>query len=131
MGGAHTARGESLSAETARDAVIVDCAGDVPVGLREAARRFQHCVFLDVEERPPSWLRIRGMAAAIAEECRAAGGPTGLYVLCTHGMNRSGLVTGLFLRQFGVGAEESIALIRAARPGALSNETFVRLLLEG
>jgi protein-tyrosine phosphatase len=53
-----------------------------------------------------------------------------VYSLCTHGMNRSGLVTGLFLRGLGVDAEEAVALIRAARPGALSNESFVRLLRE-
>jgi protein-tyrosine phosphatase len=45
-------------------------------------------------------------------------------------MNRSGLVAGLLLRGFGVDHEQAVRLIRAARPGALSNETFVRLLAE-
>ncbi len=59
MGGAHTPRGEAVDAASAADAVLVDCAGDLPAELRAAARRFQPCVFLDIDETPPSWPRIR------------------------------------------------------------------------
>jgi protein-tyrosine phosphatase len=48
--------------------------------------------------------------------------------MCSHGMNRSGLVTGLLLRRLGFGADEAIARIRAARRGALSNDSFVDLI---
>jgi protein-tyrosine phosphatase len=130
MGGAHTHTGEVVDSARARDAVLIDCAGDLPVELRAAARRFQACVFLDLEERPSSWLRIQEIVSGLHTEMAVEGGPERVVVLCTHGMNRSGLVAGMLLRQFGAGFEETVAMIRAARPGALSNETFVRLLAE-
>ena len=49
--------------------------------------------------------------------------------MCTHGMNRSGLVTGLILRSLGIGAPEAVDRIRLARPGALSNLHFRDMLL--
>jgi hypothetical protein len=51
-------------------------------------------------------------------------------MMCTHGMNRSGLMTGLILRELGMPGPEVVARISAARPGALSNLWF-RQLLEG
>lgn len=49
---------------------------------------------------------------------------------CAEGHNRSGLVVGCFLKRQGYGGQEAIDLIREKRPGALSNETFVRAILE-
>jgi protein-tyrosine phosphatase len=49
--------------------------------------------------------------------------------MCTHGMNRSGLVTGLLLRSLGIEGREAIDRIRMARPGALSNQHFHNMVL--
>ena len=130
MGGAHTARGEPLDTESVRDAIVIDCAGDLSPAIRTAAWRFYSCVFLDVEERPTAWDRIVGLAATVDRELTAEPGPARAIILCTHGMNRSGLVAGLLLRRAGLRAEEALSLIRTARPGALSNQAFVRLLAE-
>jgi hypothetical protein len=42
-------------------------------------------------------------------------------------MNRSGLLAGLILRALGVPAEAALAAV-AARPGALTNQTYARLV---
>lgn len=128
MGGAHALRGTIIDADQVRRSWIVDCAGDVEEPHRAAAARFIPVVFLDVEERPPRFHRIREVAAEIAATLVSAPPEWSAYVLCTHGMNRSGLVTGLVLRELGYGPEECVRLIRTARPGSLSNHTFVRLL---
>ncbi len=128
MGGAHALRGETIEVATARRSWVIDCAGDVELEYRQAAGRFLPIVFSDVEERPSAFDRICEVASEVATAL--ASGETGrsAYVLCTHGMNRSGLVTGLVLRELGYAPEETVRLIRAARPGSLSNHTFVRLL---
>ncbi|MGD9932795.1 MAG: hypothetical protein AB7T37_03670 [Dehalococcoidia bacterium] len=128
MGGAHALRGEAIEIETARRSWIIDCAGDVENAYREAAGRFLPIVFLDVEEQPSAFNRIREIASEVAARLALHEPGQSAYVLCTHGMNRSGLVTGLVLRELGYGPEETVRLIRAARPGSLSNHTFVRLL---
>jgi hypothetical protein len=126
MGGAHTPRGEVVDAGHVARSLLIDCAGDLPRDLREAAGRFQPLVFLDIEERPAAWLRIR----EVAGPGFGGEGFERVTVLCTHGMNRSGLVAGMFLRALGHSPADAVAMIRAARPGALSNETFVALLGE-
>jgi hypothetical protein len=130
MGGAHTALGIEVTAEAASRAVILDCAGDLPASLREAALRFQPCVFLDVEGRPAVLPRLLQLAETVLNACDRAGGPADVISLCTHGMNRSGLMTGLVLRALGYAGQDAVAMIRAARPGSLSNQSFARLLLE-
>jgi protein-tyrosine phosphatase len=50
-------------------------------------------------------------------------------VMCKQGLNRSALMAGLILRELGASPAEVVEAIRAARPGALTNQTFVRLLL--
>lgn len=58
---------------------------------------------------------------------------TGKRVLihCAGGMNRSGLVVAAVLvRDDGMPIDEAIELIRARRPGALNNQSFVQHLLE-
>jgi protein-tyrosine phosphatase len=49
--------------------------------------------------------------------------------MCQHGMNRSGLVTGLLLRGMGVAPREAVDRIRAVRPGALANDHFRLMVL--
>jgi hypothetical protein len=130
MGGAHTALGVDVTPEVVGSAFVLDCAGDLPISLREAAMRFQPCVFLDVEGRPATLPRLLQIAESVLAECDRAGGPTDVISLCTHGMNRSGLLTGLVLRAIGYPGGDAVAMIRAARPGALSNQSFARLLME-
>lgn len=56
--------------------------------------------------------------------------PERLYVMCSQGFNRSALFAGLLLRHLGLGHEEAVRIIQTARPGALSNQTFLRLIRE-
>jgi len=51
-----------------------------------------------------------------------------ILVTCHVGKNRSGLAIGLTLRKFGMGGREAVELIKARRPGALSNELFCNLI---
>ncbi len=53
--------------------------------------------------------------------------PARLYVMCQQGLNRSGLFMGLLLRALGMSAADAVSAI-AGRPGALNNQTFVRLI---
>lgn len=46
----------------------------------------------------------------------------GVFVHCDAGMNRSALVTACVLVRQGMEPEEAIELVRASRPGALSDE---------
>ena len=48
--------------------------------------------------------------------------------ICNMGRNRSGLVNGLILRRLGVDDDAAVAAIRAARAGALSNQSFVAMI---
>ena len=128
MGGAHALHGEAIEIEAARRSWIIDCAGDVENEYREAAGRFLPIVFLDVEEQPSAFARISEIAREVAGRLALGEPGQSAYILCTHGMNRSGLVTGLILRELGYAPEETVRLIRAARPGSLSNHAFMRLL---
>jgi protein-tyrosine phosphatase len=49
--------------------------------------------------------------------------------MCTQGFNRSALVAGMILRELGASPDAIVEAIREARPGALTNQTFVRLLM--
>lgn len=133
--------GEELRVETLRDAWLINCANEFPARFREAASLSIYRVFTDTEESPPTWARIHALARSLAT-CLlghpAAGErwdhpvepPARLYVVCKQGLNRSGLVTGRILRALGVPVEEAVAAVRAARPGALNNQTFERLVRE-
>lgn len=129
MGGAHSLLGEPLSPAALDAAWLVDCAGDMPHPYRASAAAHLACVFSDVEvlALPSRHILpiVDRLAAALAEPATA---PAAVYIMCTHGMNRSGLITGLLLRRLGFNAEAAIAQIRAARPGALSNASFVDLI---
>lgn len=133
MGGAHSHRGDEIRHDALGEAWLIDTAGDMPSEHRAAALRMIACVFVDTEGVPSPFWRIE---QAVAEAMNAARGesgpaPTDIYIVCQHGMNRSGLVTGLLLQALGLGASEAIDRIRRHRPGALSNHTFERLLRQG
>jgi hypothetical protein len=138
MGGAHSAAGRRLRPHDLRGAWVVDCAGDMPAAYRAAAALWLDRVFPDVEEPPPSYARLDALARSLA--CCLLGRrdgdgwehpaepPRRLYVLCTQGLNRSGLVMGRILRGLGLSGEEALATLGRHRPGVLNNLTFARLV---
>ena len=133
MGGAHSHRGDEILHEALGGAWLIDTAGDMPTEHRAAALKMIACVFVDSEGVPSPFWRIEQTVEDAMNAARGESGPapTDIYVVCQHGMNRSGLVTGLLLRQLGLEAGEAIDRIRRQRPGALSNHTFERLLRHG
>ena len=131
MGGARSLHGDHVTESLVAASWLVDCAGDMPPAHRTSAGLWVACVFADHDGPLPSSLPLD---AVIADAARAASGghpapPHRIYIMCTHGMNRSGLVTGLLLRALGVDGPEAVDRIRVARPGALSNLHFRDMLL--
>jgi hypothetical protein len=137
MGGANALHGERIELDMLSEAWIIDLAGDLPDPHREQAGLWLPHIFTDSETEPSNLHRLRELAESIAAAilgrpsdaawAHPAEPPARLYVLCQQGLNRSGLVTGLILRALGHTAEETLAAI-ATRPGALNNQTYVRLL---
>lgn len=139
MGGANTAVGEPITSDLLKDAWVIDCAGDMPDPLRSAAKLWLYRVFSDLEEIPSAWRRIDALAASVGGCLIQRGGPAidhpsdppaRLFVLCTQGLNRSGLVMGRVLRAMGMTGADALATLTAHRPGALNNMTFTRLVLD-
>lgn len=132
VGGADSAIGEHLTVAHLRGAWLIDCAGEVPAPMREAAARCVMRVFEDMEQTPSAYPRIESLAAEVAEALVAPtlAAPPRVYVLCKQGFNRSALVAGRILRRLGLSGEEAVSEIRGLRPGALNNQTFARLVQE-
>jgi hypothetical protein len=130
MGGAHSATGDHLDGAWMASAWVIDCAGDTHPGSLATAERRESCVFADMEHRPDKIDRLIGLAGEFAIAAREADGPERMVALCQYGMNRSGLATGLLLRALGASYPETIGLIRRARPGALANLAFEKILAE-
>lgn len=130
MGGAHTPRGEELVAARLERSWVIDCAGDIDRSYRSLTNRWVACVFPDIDGRPAAELLISTVVreAAAAIESGPGAAPERIYVMCQHGMNRSGLLSGLILRSLGLDVESAIQRIRKARPGALANDGFVDML---
>lgn len=133
MGGAHSLIGETLEREHLGRSWVIDCAGDMHGSYREMAERWVACVFPDLDGPLASSNQVaRAVDEALAAVLSANGAaPERIYVMCQHGMNRSGLVSGLILRGLGVEAREAVDRIRMARPGALANEAFRHMVLRG
>ena len=112
MGGARALRGDELLPVHLGDAWLFDTAGDMPAGHRAAAARTIDFVFADSEETPPGFERLLDVVREV-RGCGAPGGPAAIYVVCSQGLNRSGLLTGLMLRALGFSAEEVKALRKA------------------
>jgi hypothetical protein len=131
MGGAHTPVGNDVRIEGIERSWVVDLAGEMPVTYRERAGRFFVRVFPDLDGEVAALPRLREIAAEIAVTARSSGNgaPERVYVMCHHGMNRSGLMAGLILRELGIAGAEAVGRILAARPGSLSNQAF-RAILE-
>ena len=86
---------------------------------------FTQVMMLDSDELPD--VRLLFMLARHVLHARDIGP---VLVHCQVGMNRSGLVTALALREAGMTSKEAIALIREKRdPLCLSNRTFEEWLL--
>jgi hypothetical protein len=127
MGGAHALRGEAITIARLQRAWLIDAAGDMPPAHSEAAGRLLSCVFMDIEATPPSFARLEEVALAGAAALRS-GHVAEVYAVCTHGLNRSGLVAGMVLRALGLPAGAAIDRIRVARPGSLANHAFEQLI---
>lgn len=128
MGGVHTALGDPVASTHVRAAWVVDCAGEMPPHLALEAGRLIPRVFTDIEAVPGNLPRIRSLVDELAEALHGAEAPERLYVMCKQGLNRSGLVTALVLTALGTPSTAAVAAIREARPGALNNATFARLV---
>jgi len=128
MGGAHTHFGQPIALDTIERAWVVDCAGDMPGDYRARAARWFPRVFADLDAVPPAMDAIRALAASVSAGLASNDAPEHLYIVCQHGMNRSGLVAGLVLRELGLPGTAAVSRILAARPGALSNQAFRRLV---
>ncbi|MEX2080913.1 MAG: hypothetical protein WEC33_04795 [Dehalococcoidia bacterium] len=128
MGGAHTPRGTPIAIEAMDAAWVVDLAGDLPTAYRQRASRWVSRVFADLDAVPRDLEGLRAVVSGLVAEVAAGAGPEQLYVFCQHGMNRSGLVSGLVLRELGLSGAEALARIVEARPGALSNLVFRQLV---
>ena len=131
MGGAHSLRGEPLESAVLRSSWLVDCAGDLDPAYRRATGRWLACVFPDLDGPLSAMPLISDVVAQAVAGARLNNGdaPERLYVMCQHGMNRSGLVSGLILRGLGIEARDAVGRVTAARPGALGNAYFRSLLL--
>jgi hypothetical protein len=144
VGGSDTAIGEEVEVLHLDGAWLIDCAGEIPTDFREAALAVYPRVFADIEVIPSNIDRIASLAREIADSILGRGfrasnndanspsvdarSPERVFVMCTQGFNRSALVAGLILRELGAEPQAVIEAIRRARPGALTNQTFVRLL---
>ncbi len=130
MGGAHSQAGELISIESLAESWVIDCAGEIDASYRAAAGRWLACVFPDLDGPLSTSNRVAATVRdAVDALQRTDERPDRIYVMCQHGMNRSGLVTGLILRELGLGARETVERIRAARPGALANDAFRLMIL--
>lgn len=131
MGGAHSHTGDPIEPERLQRAAIVDCAGDMPGYYRDRTGLWVQCVFVDVEGHPVQFDRLVQTVRRLADALRGGNGgaPESVYSICTHGMNRSGLIAGMLLRELGMPGPQTVELIREKRPGSLSNVSFRRILL--
>ena len=109
MGGAHTPLGNDVRIDGIERSWVVDLAGEMPGAYRERAGKFLVRVFPDLDTEVAALPRLRETAAEIVLGSRAGSGtPERVYVMCHHGMNRSGLMAGLILRELGVGGAEAV-----------------------
>lgn len=131
MGGAHSLMGEEFTSDTLRHGVVLDCAGEMPANFRLAAGLWLPNVFQDIDAWPMHLDRLEANVARAARALLDPAAPMNVFAMCTHGMNRSGLAAGLVLRALGIDGHEAVHLIRHARPGALSNETFRKIVETG
>jgi protein-tyrosine phosphatase len=129
MGGARSMAGEDVPPARLALALLIDTAGEMPPEHLAAALQTRHCVFTDNEEVPSAYPRIRELSMVAAAALTTRGGPGEVFIVCSQGLNRSGLLTGLVLRELGIPGAEAVALIRRQRPGSLANHAYEQLLV--
>ena len=117
MGGAQSHVGDEMLPATLRTALVVDAAGDMPAALRAATGLWVPCVFADLDSVPVMMHRIYDTIERVVAEMRSERAPEAVYAVCQHGMNRSGLLAGLILREMGMPGDEAVQLIRSSAPG--------------
>ena len=89
------------------------------------------CLPLNDDEEPMSPKLLKRMRAMVSDLADVVAFGSSVLVTCAMGLNRSGLVAALALRELGYSAEEAIQLVRDARgPLALRNEQFLALIAE-
>lgn len=130
MGGARSILGNAIEPQSLATSLVIDCAGEMPGAYRDVAAAWIPCVFVDHDGPVAAMHRLEQSARQAADAARA-GGVSAIYVMCTHGMNRSGLVTGMIMRELGMSGSDAVQRIVTARPGALSNLWFRHLLMNG
>lgn len=131
MGGAHSHVGDEMTHDALRTAWVIDCAGEIDAAYRSSTARWLACVFPDLDGPLASSNRVEEVVQlTLASIVDGTERPQRVYVMCQHGMNRSGLVTGLLLRGLGLEPRDTVERIRRARPGALANDHF-RLMVLG
>jgi len=109
--------------------LVVFCAQEIqPPASAYPGVRVLHAPNDDTPELPEENERIARMAAAEVADTVARGGKA--LVVCAAGLNRSGLVVALALRELmpTVPVVRLVERVRRHRPLALSNEFFVRWL---
>lgn len=130
MGGSHTHIGVPLAEAAMETSWVIDCAGGMPPRYRVEASRWVSCVFADIDARPTQAARIEEIVREVAVAVRhPEASAADIFVVCQHGMNRSGLVAGLLLRELGFSPADAVSRITERRPGALSNVVFRQMLL--
>jgi len=131
MGGAQSRFGEEMVAAAMGRSCVIDAAGEMPAVFRGGTWMWLPCVFADLDAVPTRFDRIESTVRRAADAIKGASGasPDAVYTVCQHGMNRSGLLAGLLLRELGMSGHEAVELIMSKRPGALSNQAFRRLIL--
>jgi hypothetical protein len=131
MGGAHSLIGDAIEGPHLGSSWLIDCAGDIDVSYRTLTGRWLACVFPDLDGPLASSSHVARVVQESLDAVVAGNGaaPERIYVMCQHGMNRSGLVSGLILRGLGIEPREAVDRIRLARPGALANDYFRQMLL--
>lgn len=110
--------------------VLVLCADEYqPDAERFPGLEVVHAPMFDEQIDLETIERASVAASQVADLVRD--GAKKVLVTCAVGHNRSGLVTGLILHDlYGLSGDEAVMVIRAKRPGALSNESFAEFLRE-
>lgn len=102
--------------------------------LRPSLNSAKYVLFFPLDDDPsvpwldnPAWVGQVKRAASIAAGEVLAGNR--VLITCAMGLNRSGVVTAMTLRQLGFDPDEAIEMVRAARGQlALCNPRFVEVI---
>lgn len=110
--------------------VVVLCASEYqPSGAEFAGARVLHAPFHDIFGVPLTFEEKRMIMNTAARVAQAVRSGSRVYVSCWQGINRSGLVTALAVRELtGCTGTEAMRWVQARRQGSLTNPQFQQLL---